>query len=684
MRASLWVGLMAVLALGVAGCDVTDLDLDGNTPPVADAGEAQTLYVGETVELDGWGSSDDDGDDLTYAWSFAAKPDTSAATIQGASSAGATFVPDVPGTYEIALTVSDGEDSDTDHVTVTAAWDLRLSGTIDSDTTLVDRGEPYTITNELYINAAVVIEPGVTIEVDGGHGIEVETGGSLTAIGTATDSIWFVGSNASVGHWAGITFSTVSPDNVLSYVVVAHTGLYENPALEVTNSGRLGLTHSTVRDGDGFGLYLSDTRGLLTAFGENRFADMGLGSVMASLDALPMLDTLTTYGGPVTLYASTTTAGGTWKAIDTEYHVSSDVAVEHAVVVEPGAVFRFAGGYGLLVDGSGSLAAVGTETDTIKFLGYEETAGHWDGIEFSTVAAANELTYVEVAHTGAYDHSAVQVETDGRVKITNSYFHDGSSYGLHLSDASGVLPVFTANTFANFGMGAVLLSAENVGALDGASTYGDPVEVFSSHTATDATWKAIDSYYYLEGHVEIESAVTVEPGAEFEVAESREIVVGINGSLSAVGTETAPIRFVGENDAAEHWQGISISSRNAANELAWVEVANGGLYQEAAVLLEASGTLKIRDSTLRTSEGFGLIAVSGSELTEFARNTVTGNTVAALRIHPEHLSVVDATSTFTGNTGDYVEVTQGDISAATSWNPLAVPYRSHGVAIAAP
>ncbi|MFP4623894.1 MAG: hypothetical protein ACOCVZ_08880 [Gemmatimonadota bacterium] len=47
---------MAVLALGVAGCDVTDLDLDGNTAPVADAGEARTLYVGETAELDGWGS----------------------------------------------------------------------------------------------------------------------------------------------------------------------------------------------------------------------------------------------------------------------------------------------------------------------------------------------------------------------------------------------------------------------------------------------------------------------------------------------------------------------------------------------------------------------------------------------------------------------------------------------------
>jgi MYXO-CTERM domain-containing protein len=91
-----------------------------NTPPVADAGPDQTVNVGDTVTLDGSGSTDDDGDTLTFSWSLTA-PAGSGATLSGATTVSPTFIPDVDGDYAASLVVNDGtEDSAADSVVITA------------------------------------------------------------------------------------------------------------------------------------------------------------------------------------------------------------------------------------------------------------------------------------------------------------------------------------------------------------------------------------------------------------------------------------------------------------------------------------------------------------------------------------------------------------------------------------
>ena len=97
----------------------------GNRPPVANAGPDQTGdlgIVGQTppVILDGSGSSDPDGDTITYAWSFVSVPVDSTATLTGANTVSPTFTPDLKGDYVVQLIVNDGTvDSAPDTVTVT-------------------------------------------------------------------------------------------------------------------------------------------------------------------------------------------------------------------------------------------------------------------------------------------------------------------------------------------------------------------------------------------------------------------------------------------------------------------------------------------------------------------------------------------------------------------------------------
>jgi hypothetical protein len=154
--------LISVLSLfscnsGGAGPPFSGPGTSGNSAPIANAGNDQNVATGTLAVLDGSLSSDTNGDMLTYAWSFTARPVGSTAALSSAYSVYPTFIVDKAGVYQIRLVVNDGQvNSTADTVTVTA-------------TASSGNSAPYA-----YAGLDQSVKTGATVNLDGSGSFDVD------------------------------------------------------------------------------------------------------------------------------------------------------------------------------------------------------------------------------------------------------------------------------------------------------------------------------------------------------------------------------------------------------------------------------------------------------------------------------------------------------------------------------
>ena len=93
-----------------------------NLVPEANAGPDRAVDIDAIVTLDGAGSSDANGDSLTYLWTLIGVPGGSQATLADADTASPSFIPNRTGIYTAELVVTDsvGASSEPDQVAVVA------------------------------------------------------------------------------------------------------------------------------------------------------------------------------------------------------------------------------------------------------------------------------------------------------------------------------------------------------------------------------------------------------------------------------------------------------------------------------------------------------------------------------------------------------------------------------------
>jgi hypothetical protein len=130
-------------------------------------------------------------------------------------------------------------------------------------------GSPYRVTGFLTVTTGLSLAEGAVLRFVAGSMLDVMDRGFLHTLGTAGKPVVFTAATPTAGnYWGGIFIDTPSERNQLHYAKVAYAGGKDQPGyldananVQVSNTGRLSLRHSTIEQGTGWGVVAYTNQG---------------------------------------------------------------------------------------------------------------------------------------------------------------------------------------------------------------------------------------------------------------------------------------------------------------------------------------------------------------------------------------------------------------------------------------
>ncbi len=667
-KKSIWILPLAIF--GIFFITVLSCEEEATEPSTtlnADAGNDMTVEVGEEVELEGSNSSASEVS-LDYNWSFSSKPDNSNAKLQDANSESPLFTPDVVGDYMVELTITSGDQEDTDDVTVTATEGnspKEVSADVGDNTTWTDRvSDPkipdYIVTSSIDVDADLTIEPGVLVHFEEDVFMEIADG-SIMAEGNVSNRITLTSSNeAGEIHWGGIFITSSDSRNILAYTDVKFAagaekwfGVDKKAAIGLYDDGKLKLKYSAISNNDGYGLYVR--YGELVEFENNEFNDNEIQGIGVDMSQAAMIDGNTTFSNneyAVEIFGSDSDDGDelTYANLSgsASYYVTGDLEVSADLTINPGAIFEFKQDKKITVTSEGMIKVSAEGDETVVLTSAKADAGlYWKGIEIKSANARNELNNVEISYAGNSDwwfgenkKTALALQTDTQITFKNSEISNSKGYGMYAK--YGEVIEFENNTFTDNGGPAIGLYAKLAGMIDEGTSFSgngfEGVEIFKSTLDKSATWVSLQGVakYLVSGDLTVKGALDIDPGATFEFDIDKELYISSDGgSLNAQGTETSKITFT-RNVEGEGWSGIHFRSSNSLNKLDHVEILYAGstdVWMGENIYTAISGdnnaVLEMTNSKVAYSRGNGVywqgVGTINDILSGTANNEFEGN-----------------------------------------------------------
>lgn len=648
-----------------------DPDPDPDPDPVVVSAsftvDKEEAMIGETVEIDGTGSTVQGADALTYSWTLNT-PDGSSATLESTTDATTAFEVDATGDYQIILEVSAAGESDSASSTVVGMAPIEeISGTISEDMTLFS-DILYRVVGDLTLSGATLtIEPGTTLEFTANTDFAISNDGRLVAEGTEQDSIYFTGEVTESGYWDGIIFQDAThPDNVMDYVVVEYAGgssLHSSvePANVVVGrslrNANIEISNSVMRHSSGVGLYLH-SNGALRNSGNNTFTSNSTGPVTTHANVMHYLDNGSTYTGNdtdiVKVYSTAVRDDAIWQAIDVPYLMDGNHNVQDAeITINAGAHFLFEADASIEFGSGTIIQALGTDGNEIIFTGSSEVPGWWRGLFVSdTRHPDNLLDHVIIEYGGGEAfHGSLEPANlaigrslrEASISVQNSVFRHSDGYGMFVHN-NGSFPNSSSNTYTENADGPAKVHARNARFFNANSDFTGNAEgenfvwLIGETVDDDSEWDAINVPYGVIGKITFSNAkLTVEPGATIAFDTESGLQMSGGSIIEALGTADDQIVFTGTRDTVGWWDGIFVEdTTHPDNAFDFVTVEYGGGREFHGSLEPTnlavgrslrSASINVTNSIFRDSADYGVYVHSnGSTNAEICtENTFTDN-----------------------------------------------------------
>lgn len=163
--------------------------------------------------------------------------------------------------------------------------------------------------------------------------------------------------------------------------------------------------------------------------------------------------------------------------------------------------------------------------------------------------------------------------------------------------------------------------------------------------------------YLVTANIGVNADLTVKPGVRILIETDHSLTVNAEGALIAKGKADSLIVFTAD-DTDNGWKGLIFFSPNVLNELDYVEVSYGGSSDigsglpQAGIGVENGDKIKITNSVISDSKGYGMYVENGGIIEAFANNTFRNNADNPLALPVNQTGKLDDASTFSDGNGD--------------------------------